>query len=85
MQQTMHSYVCDINLRQESSLVLSDLHFAVFIAQSKYDIMRILSQLAFIPQTQESISCCMTFPDFYCLHRAVVFIIQPDVEHSSVW
>ena len=28
MQQTMHSYVCGINLRSESSLVLSDLHFA---------------------------------------------------------
>ena len=28
MQQTMHSYVCGINLRLESSLVLSDLHFA---------------------------------------------------------
>ena len=27
MQQTMHSYVCGINLRSESSLVLSDLHF----------------------------------------------------------
>ena len=28
MQQTMHSYVFGINLRSESSLVLSDLHFA---------------------------------------------------------
>ena len=28
MQQTMHSCVCGINLRSESSLVLSDLHFA---------------------------------------------------------
>ena len=28
MQQTMHSYVCGINLRSESSFVLSDLHFA---------------------------------------------------------
>ena len=27
MQHTMHSYVCGINLRSESSLVLSDLHF----------------------------------------------------------
>ena len=27
MQQAMHSYVCGINLRSESSLVLSDLHF----------------------------------------------------------
>ena len=33
--------------------------------------MRILSELVFIPKTQESIGCCMTFPDF--LHRAVVF------------
>ena len=75
MQQTMHSYVCGINLRSESSLVLSDLHFAlnkctrirqerVYRAKSKYDQMRILSELVFIPQTQESIGCCMTFPDF---------------------
>ena len=42
--------------------------------------MRILSELVFIPQTQESIGCCMTFPDFYFLPRAVVFNIQPDVE-----
>ena len=28
MQQTMHSYVCGINLRSESSFILSDLHFA---------------------------------------------------------
>ena len=28
MQKTMHSYVCGKNLRSESSLVLSDLHFA---------------------------------------------------------
>ena len=28
MQQTIHSYVCGINLRSESSLVLSDLHFS---------------------------------------------------------
>ena len=28
IQQTMHSYICGINLRSESSLVLSDLHFA---------------------------------------------------------
>ena len=27
MQQTVHSYVCGINLRSESSLVFSDLHF----------------------------------------------------------
>ena len=75
MQQTMHSYVCGINLRSESSLVLSDLHFAlnrctrirqepVYRAKSKYDLMRVLSELVFIPQMQESIGCCMTFPDF---------------------
>ena len=75
MQQTMHSYVCGINLSSESSLV-----FQIYIsrkigftrirqervdrAQSKYDLIRILSELLFIPQTQESIGCCMTFPDF---------------------
>ena len=75
MQRTMHSYVCGINLRSETSLILSDLHFAknwgtiirqerVYSAKSKYDLMRILSELVFIPQTQESIGCCMTFPDF---------------------
>ena len=75
MQQTMHSYVSGISLRSESSLVLSDLHFAsnrcarirqerVYSAISKYDLMRILSELVFIPQTQESIGCCMTFPDY---------------------
>ena len=75
MQQTMHSYFCGINLRSESSLVLSDLLFAlnrctriqqerVYGAKSKYDLMKILSELIFIPQTQESIICCMTFPDF---------------------
>ena len=76
MQQTMYSYVCGINLRSESSLVLSDLHFAlnrctriqqehVNRAKSKYDLMRILPELVFIPQTQESIGCCMPFPDFF--------------------
>ena len=52
----------------------------VYRAKSKYDLMRILSELVFIPQTQESIGCCMTFPIFYFLQRAVVFNIQPDVE-----
>ena len=53
MQQTMHSYVCGNNLRSDSSLVLSDLHFALNRctrmqqernnhAKSKYDLMRIL-------------------------------------------
>ena len=52
MQQTMHSYVCGINLRSESSLVLSDLYFTknrctrirqerVYRAKSKCDPMRI--------------------------------------------
>ena len=31
MQQTMHSYVCGINLRSESFLILSDL-FVCFVA-----------------------------------------------------
>ena len=75
MQQTMPFYVCGINLRPESSLVLPDLHFAlnrcsrirqerVNRAKNKYVLMRILSELVFIPQTQESIGCCMTFPHF---------------------
>ena len=46
--------------------------------------MRILSELVYIPQTQETIGCCMTFPIFDFLHSEVVFDIQPDVEHSSV-
>ena len=61
MQQIMHSYVCGINLRSEKSLVLSDLVFAynrctrirqehVYLSKSKYDLMRILSELIFIPQ-----------------------------------
>ena len=73
MQQTMHSYVCGIILRSESSLVLSDLIscenrctriVCVYRAKSKYDLTRIVSELVFIPQTHESIDCCMTFPDF---------------------
>ena len=47
--------------------------------------MRILSELTFIPQTQECIGYCMTFPDFRFLHGGIVFNIQPDVEHLSVW
>ena len=69
------SFVCGINLRSESSLVLSDLQFAlnrctrirqerVYRAKSKYDLMRILSELVFTPQTEEPIGYCMTFPDF---------------------
>ena len=75
MQQTMHSYVCGINFRSKSSLVLSDLHLHKigvpefdrnpFIKQkSKCDLMRILSELVLIPQTQEFIGCCLTFSDF---------------------
>ena len=75
MQQTMHSNVCGSNVTSESSLVLSDLYFAsnmctrirqerVYRVKSKYGLMRILSELVFIPQTQETIGCCMTFPDF---------------------
>ena len=86
MQQTMHSYFCGINLRSESSLVLSDLHFAlnrctrirqerVYRAKSKYDLMRILSELVFIPQTIGIHRLLHDIP----LHRAVVSNIQPDV------
>ena len=47
--------------------------------------MRILSELVKIPQTEESIGYCMTFPDFDFLRRAVVFFyIQPDVEHKVI-
>ena len=53
--------------------------------KSKYDLMRILFELVFIPQTQESIGCRMTFSIFDFLHRAVVFNIQPDVEYLSIW
>ena len=53
--QPMHSYLCGINLRSESSLLLSDLLFrvkelyqnsteCVYPAKSKYDLMRILSE-----------------------------------------
>ena len=95
MQQTMHSYICGINLRSESSLVLSDyilckigvpefdMQERVYRVKSKYDLMRILSELVFIPQTQESIGCCMTSPIFYFLHRVVVLIFN--VEHMRVW
>ena len=56
-------------------------HERVYRAESKSDLMRILSELVFIPQTQESIGCCMAFPDifFNFLHREIVFNIQPDV------
>ena len=61
MQQPMDSYVCGVNLSSESSLVLSDLLFAknrctrirqesVYRAKCKYDLLRILSELVFIPQ-----------------------------------
>ena len=36
----------------------------VYRSKSTYDLMRILSELVFIPQMQEFIGCCMTFPDF---------------------
>ena len=78
------------------ALVLSDLLFSynrcarirqerVNHAKSKYDLMKILSELVYIPQMYKSIGCCMTFPIFYFLHRAVVFHIQLDVEHCIVW
>ena len=44
-------------------------------AKSKYDLMRILSKLLFIPQMQESISCCMTFPDFFIFFIEQLFLI----------
>ena len=37
--------------------------------------MRILSELVFIPQTQESIGCCMTFPDFSIFFIEQLFLI----------
>ena len=61
------------------------MHKRVYRAKSKYDLMRILSELVFIPHTQESIGCGMTFPDFCSLPGGIVFNIQPYVEHSSVW
>ena len=33
MQQTMHTYVCGINLRSESSLILSDLLFKIGVPE----------------------------------------------------
>ena len=62
MQQPMQSYVCGINLRSKSSLVCP-IYFShkigvpefdrnLFIAQkNKYDKIRILSEIVFIPQT----------------------------------
>ena len=47
--------------------------------------MGILSELVFIPETQESIGYCMILPIFYSLPGGIVFNIQPDVEHSLVW
>ena len=64
----LHQNMCT-RMRQERA----------YRAKSKYDLMRILSELVFIPQTQESIGCCMHSPIFYFLHRAVVFNIQPDM------
>ena len=36
----------------------------VYPSKSKYDLMRIVYELIFIPQTIESIGCCMIFPNF---------------------
>ena len=75
MQQTMHYYVYGMNLRSESSLI-HQIYISrkigvtrirqerVYCAKSKYDLMRILSEPVFIPQTQEPIGCCMTFSDY---------------------
>ena len=76
MQQNMHSYVCGKNLRSESfsfyQIYISRKKRCtrmrqerVYRAKSKYDLMKILSELVFIPQTQESIGCCITFPNFW--------------------
>ena len=71
MQHTMHSYVCgqkDLSfcqiyiLRKIGVQDIRQEH--VYRAKSKYNLMRILFDLVFIPQTQESIGYCMTFPDF---------------------
>ena len=47
----------------------------VYRAKSIYDLMRILSKLVFIPQTQESIGGCMTFPDFGFFFIEQLFLI----------
>ena len=61
MQQSLHSYIYGINLRSESSLVqVVRFTFRVctrsrqeldYRANGKYYLMRILSELVFIPQT----------------------------------
>ena len=38
MQQNMHSYACGKNLKSESSLVLSDLHFSCKIGVPELDM-----------------------------------------------
>ena len=67
MQQTMHSYVCGINLRSEI-LLFCQIYISRKIGVPEFDrnvfIRGKVSELVFIPQMQESIGCCMTFPDF---------------------
>ena len=71
MQHTMHSYVCGQKVLSFCQIYISrkigvqDIRQErVYRAKSKYNLMGILSELVFIPQTQESIGYCMTFPDF---------------------
>ena len=45
--------------------------------------MRILSELVFIPQTQESIGCCITFPDFFIFFIEQLFLIFSQM--LSIW
>ena len=44
-------------------------------AKSKYDLMRILPELVFIPPAQEYTACCMTFPDFLIFFIEQLFLI----------
>ena len=49
--------------------------------KSNSDKTRELSDLKFIPQMQECIGCCMTFPVFLFSPGAVVIKIHPDIDH----
>ena len=69
MQQPVDYCVCGINTSSESIRIRSYLLSCrilihLFYAKCKSDKTRELSDLKFIPQTQECIVCCMTFPDF---------------------
>ena len=82
MQQTMHSYVCGINLRSESSLVCQ-IYFSrkvgvpefdtnMFIARkSKYDLMGTLSELVLIYTTNAGIHRLL-----HDIPRFFIFLIE---------